>query len=177
VGAAEPRFGTHPIAWAAPAGEEAGFLFDASCCQVAANKITLARRLHVKLAEHWVADEAGRPIDHEIDPPESAVERMLPAGGTREQGSHKGYGLACMVDIMSNCLSGMGPGFLTGGGGSIFTATDITAFTDLETYTKWIDAFLRGLRQTPAAPDAARVLYPGLRGGELTKQRSELGIP
>jgi LDH2 family malate/lactate/ureidoglycolate dehydrogenase len=66
---------------------------------------------------------------------------------------------------------------LTGGGGSIFTATDITAFTDLETYTKWIDAFLRGLRQTPAAPDAARVLYPGLRGGELTKQRSELGIP
>jgi LDH2 family malate/lactate/ureidoglycolate dehydrogenase len=63
-----------------------------------------------------------------------ATQRMLPIGGVREQGSHKGYGLACMIDLMANMLSGAGPGFLTGGGGSVFTATDIEAFTDLETY-------------------------------------------
>ena len=47
-------FGTHPIAWAAPSGDEENFLFDVSCCQVAANKVTLARRLKVKLAANWV---------------------------------------------------------------------------------------------------------------------------
>ena len=51
---AEPMFGTHPIAWAAPSGDEENFLFDVSCCQVAANKVTLARRLKVKLAANWV---------------------------------------------------------------------------------------------------------------------------
>ena len=78
---AEPRFGTHPIAWAAPAGDEDGFLFDVSCCQVAANKVTLARRLQVKLAKNWVTDDDGAPIDHEHDPLPNATQRMLPFGG------------------------------------------------------------------------------------------------
>ena len=64
-----------------------------------------------------------------------ASKRLLPFGGTREQGSHKSYGLACMIDIMSNCLTGVGPGFVTGGGGSVFTAHNIEAFTDRETTT------------------------------------------
>ena len=159
---AEPRFGTHPIAWAAPAGDEDGFLFDVSCCQVAANKVTLARRLQVKLAKNWVTDDDGAPIDHEHDPLPNATQRMLPFGGEREQGSHKGYGLACMIDIMANALAGVGPGFVTGGGGTVFTATNIEAFTDMDTYHAHADAFFEGLRTTPPAPGEERVLYPGM---------------
>ena len=159
---AEPRFGTHPIAWAAPAGDEDGFLFDVSCCQVAANKVTLARRLQVKLAKNWVTDDDGAPIDHEHDPLPNATQRMLPFGGEREQGSHKGYGLACMIDIMANALAGVGPGFATGGGGTVFTATNIEAFTDMDTYHAHADAFFEGLRTTPPTPGEERVLYPGM---------------
>ena len=36
---AEPRFGTQPIAWAAPAEKEAYFMFDAAMTQIAGNKI------------------------------------------------------------------------------------------------------------------------------------------
>src|SRR3546814_11560367 len=32
--------------------------------------------------------------------------RMTPVGGTRERGSHKGYGLAMMVEILGSVLSG-----------------------------------------------------------------------
>ena len=32
--------------------------------------------------------------------------RMLPLGGTRELGSHKGYGLAVAVDILTAVLAG-----------------------------------------------------------------------
>lgn len=82
-----------------------------------------------------------------------------------------------MIDIMSNCLTGVGPGFVTGGGGSVFTAHDIEAFTEMETYTEWADQFFEGLRTTPPAPGHERVLYPGLLGAELTKQRTEEGVP
>ena len=43
---------------------------------------------------------------------------------------HKGYGLACVIDIMCNTLSGIGAGFLTGGGGLLFQAYDIESFCD-----------------------------------------------
>ena len=37
--------------------------------------------------------------------------------------------------------------------------------------------FLQGLRTTPPAPGEERVLYPGLVGGELRRQRLAEGIP
>ena len=38
---AEPRFGTHPMAWAAPGGKnEADFLFDVATTQVISNSFT-----------------------------------------------------------------------------------------------------------------------------------------
>ena len=43
-----------------------------------------------------------------------------------------GYGLACVIDIMCNTLSGTGAGFLTGGGGLLFQAYDISSFCDIE---------------------------------------------
>ena len=75
------------------------------------------------------------PVAQEVDAPLDASKRLLPFGGTRDQGSHKAYGLMCMIDIMSNCLSGVGPGCVTGGGGSVFTAHNIEAFTDMVRYT------------------------------------------
>ena len=39
-----------------------------------------------------------------------------PLGNTREQGAHKGYGLAMMVDILCGVLSGGGYSSFIGGG-------------------------------------------------------------
>jgi len=60
---AEPRFGTHPIAWAAPSGKEAPFLFDVATSQVAGNKLRLAARLGVKLAPNWVTTMEGQVVE------------------------------------------------------------------------------------------------------------------
>ena len=44
---AEPRFGTHPMAWAAPGGKkEANFLFDVATSQVLIPEIILCRLLN-----------------------------------------------------------------------------------------------------------------------------------
>ena len=129
---AEPRFGTHPMSWAAPGGpNEADFLFDVATSQVAANKLRLAARLGVPIAENWITDENGKVIETEVDKiPDKFY--MTPMGGTRENSSHKGYGLACVIDILCNTLSGIGAGFLTGGGGLLFQAYDIASFCDIK---------------------------------------------
>jgi LDH2 family malate/lactate/ureidoglycolate dehydrogenase len=173
--AAEPRIGTHPTAWAAPSGTEHPFLFDVATTQIAANKIALAKRVGAQLEPGWITDEHGEPIMERVDVPDKFYQ--TPFGGTRENGSHKGYGLASMVDIWTNSLTGIGAGFLTGGGGQWFAAYDIEAWIGLDEFKKNIDAFLGGLRTTPPAKGHDRVLYPGLSEGEEFEKRSSEGIP
>lgn len=172
---AEPRFGTHPIAWAAPARNQPPFLFDIATTQVAGNKIQLAKRVGAPLEPAWITDLEGEPILESVDAPEKYFQ--LPFGGTRENASHKGYGMMAMIDIMTNTMTGVGAGFLTGGGGQMFVATDIQAFIDLDEYFDWMDKFLDGLKNTKPAKGHERVLYPGLSEWEETQERSKNGIP
>lgn len=172
---AEPRFGTHPIAWAAPARNQPPFLFDIATTQVAGNKIQLARRVEADLEPAWIAGTDGEPILERVPVPEAYYQ--LPFGGTRENSSHKGYGMMSMIDIMCNTMTGVGAGFLTGGGGQLFVATDIQAFIDLDEYFDWMDQFLDGLKNTKPAKGHDRVLYPGLSEWEETEERSKNGIP
>ena len=109
---AEPRLGTNPIAIAAPARHEAPFVFDAATSAVAGNKVGIARRLGVRLEPGWLADAEGNPIMEEADPPDNYT--LLTLGSTRELGSHKGYGLSCMVDILAGVLTGFGYGAVPG---------------------------------------------------------------
>ena len=109
---AEPRFGTNPIAWAAPADKEAYFMFDAATTQIAGNKIKLLERLKVPVASNWLANGDGTPImkekslDSEDFHEDGRLKElyMLPFGGDRENGSHKGYAFAAIVDIMLSLI-------------------------------------------------------------------------
>ena len=149
---AEPRFGTHPIAWAAPARNQPPFLFDIATTQVAGNKLMLAKRVGAELEPGWITDADGEPIMERVATPEKYM--MLPFGGTRENGSHKGYGLASVVDIITNTMSGIGAGFISGGGGQFFCAYQIEAFVDMDDFLDLMDQFLEGLRNTrPAKED------------------------
>jgi L-2-hydroxycarboxylate dehydrogenase (NAD+) len=174
--AANPMVGVNPIGFAAPAREEAPFIFDASSSSVAMNKIFLARRLGVNIPGSWLADADGTPVLEEGPPPEDF--RMLPVGGTREIGSHKAYSLAVMADILCGVLSGGGPGF-AGRPGIChhFIAYRIDAFTDLEVFKDDMDFFMKSLRECTPAPGHDRVLYAGLPEYEAYQDRSVNGIP
>ena len=53
--------------------------------------------------------------------------------------------MACVIDILCNTMSGIGAGFLTGGGGLLFQAYDIASFCEIEVsyylieYKYWIE--------------------------------------
>jgi len=177
--AAKPMLGTNPIAIAAPARNEAPMLFDAATSAIAGNKIRLAIRVASPLLPGWVTDKDGVPIMEEKPVFDRDEFYQAPLGGTREQGSHKGYGLALMAEVLSTVLAGALPTMLVPGSGSKnhFAAYSIEAFTDLEQFKTTMDEMLRTLRTAQPAPGQERVLYPGLSEAEETEHRRAHGIP
>lgn len=174
----EPRLGTNPIAWSAPARSRAPFLFDVASTQVANNKIGLARRIGIELEPNWITDMQGTPYDQPVAPPDEYS--LLPFGGTRENGSHKGYGFGLVCAIMCQTLSGTGlagTGSEYAGGYHFFAAFQIEAFCDQDEFLDNMDVVLQRLEDTPPAPGHDRVIYPGLTEGEETERRLKEGIP
>ena len=178
--AAEARYGTNPIAMAAPGRNEAPFLFDAATSTIAGNKVLLAARIGADLLPNWIADLNGVPNAESTPvPPEFDDYYLLPLGGTREHGSHKGYGFGMMVEIMGALLSGGTPHMLdsTAWSQHYFSAYNIESFTDVGEFKDKMDQTLHKLRTTKPAPGHERVLYPGLSEHEEEIERRANGIP
>jgi LDH2 family malate/lactate/ureidoglycolate dehydrogenase len=173
-----PRYGTNPIAFAAPARSRPFMLFDAAMSTVASNKIGLARRVGADMEPGWIAEPDGTPIMDERPAPTGNFS-LLPLGGTREQGSHKGYGLGLLVEVMTTLLSGAIPRMIERDTKPrhCFIAYNIEAFTDLDQFKDTMDRTLQTLVETPTAPGHERVLYPGLPEYETELHRRATGIP
>ena len=178
---AEPLLGTNPIAVAAPTNNKPTFLFDAATCSVAGNKVRLAQRSGKKLMPGWVSDENGAPIMEEYKVEGHVdIPPLLPLGGTREIGSHKGYGLSLVNEIMCSLMSGGIPSMLEGHEATnkhLFAAYDISAFTDLNEFKKNMDDMLSKLMDSKPAPGFNEVLYPGLPEFKDENDRLLNGIP
>jgi LDH2 family malate/lactate/ureidoglycolate dehydrogenase len=173
---AEALIGLNPIAVAIPARNEAPFIFDASMSSVAGNKVRLAQRLGRNILPGWVSGPDGDPIMEEEPLPEGFL--MLPLGGTREIGSHKGFGLGVMVEVLTSVLAGGGAGpDRRGGAAHHMIAYKIDAFTDLEQFKDDMDAYLKRIREAKTAPGHDRVYYAGLPEHEEEGERMERGIP
>jgi len=173
----EARFGTNPIAIAAPAGNGRYWAFDMATSTVPHNRTTLAARLGRMMPAGWMIDKEGNAV---TDPGTSRDDRLLlPLGSTPEGSSHKGYGLAVWVDIMCGILSGHGFGMqLTRGQvGHFFAAIDIAAFIPVERFTAMMDQMLDDLRSTPPLPGEDRVWYAGEEEQETLADRRANGIP
>ena len=180
---AEPRIGTNPIAVAAPARNEPMFLFDAAMTAIAGNKVGLAVRLNQPMQAGWVAHPDGTPdMEGGQEVREFAAQTLrmqLPVGGTRELGSHKGYGLSAVVEILSGHLS-FAPGFADlqlRRRGHFVAAYSIDAFGPVDEFKDSMDGMLKLLRETKPMPGHDRVLYAGMPEEETEAERLEQGIP
>jgi LDH2 family malate/lactate/ureidoglycolate dehydrogenase len=186
-----PTFGrkamlaTNPLSVAVPGGSEPPFVLDMATSTVAIGKLTIASRWKQPIPEGWALDEEGRPTR---DPDVALKARGLtPLGGTRDLGSHKGYGLGALVDILSGVLPGAVYADLflrtdmrerrQTNVGHFFGAIDIARFRPPDEFRAAMDDFVRALKATPPAEGEARVLVAGEPETECEKRRLLEGIP
>ena len=173
---AEPLLGLNPIGIAAPSDKEAPFVFDASMSSIAGNKVRLLQRVGGKVLPGWIAGLDGAPIMEEAEVPDRFL--MLPLGGTREIGSHKGFGLSMLVEVLCGALTGTGAGpHRRYASAHYFMAYNVAAFTELETFKVDMDAYLRSILDCKPARGETRVVYPGIPEHEAEIDRKANGIP
>lgn len=183
---AEPVLGTNPIAFSAPAGSNPPVLLDIATSVVAANKVKVYALNGKDIPPGWVADGVGNPVTDGAEALRYLMERpeggLNPIGGTREMGSHKGYGLALMVQILGATLSGgaFAPSRKPGEPdnlGHFFLALDPAAFRPLADFRADLDAVVDTLRNTRRADPHQPVLVAGDPERQARAERVAAGIP
>jgi LDH2 family malate/lactate/ureidoglycolate dehydrogenase len=184
--AKEPRFSTNPIAVAAPGLKNEHFSLDMATSTVAVGKLNIARRAGKEIPIGWASDETGRPTADPVAALNAVPKRLSPIGGSRELGSHKGYGLGLVVEILCSVLSGSYTGatdVVTGQTGKTLNighfclAINPKAFREEGEFEMHMDALMDWMRETPPLDPAQPVLVPGDPEHEARKIRMEEGIP
>jgi L-2-hydroxycarboxylate dehydrogenase (NAD+) len=173
----EPRFGTNPICFAAPAQSELPFVIDMATTTAAAGKLELAARRGASIPLGWALDEKAEPTS---DPTiAQKARRLLPLGGTREGGSHKGYGLAILVEILCGVLTGTVTALNQNQDlrGHFFAAMKIDAFRPVSEFKNDMDRLIKELKSTRPIKDQERVYVAGEIEFDTAKRRAKEGIP
>ena len=186
----DKMLGTNPICVAAPAGKEPAFVADLATTTAANGKLEILQRKQADTPDGWVQDKDGNPSNDANILKKGGA--LLPLGGDREHGSHKGYALGAIVDIFSGLLSGANyapwvppfpayvpmPAQQPGKGiGHFLGAMRIDAFRPAEDFKKDMDHWIQGFRSCKTIPGEEKVLVPGDPEREFEAERSTNGIP
>jgi LDH2 family malate/lactate/ureidoglycolate dehydrogenase len=185
----ERMLGTNPIAVAIPAKEQPAFVADFATTTAANGKLEILQRKAEDAPYGWIQDKEGNPSKnpHEL----KSGGALLPLGGDREHGSHKGYCLGAIVDIFSAVLSGanygpwappfvsflpLAPDPVGEGLGHFFGAMRVDAFRPADEFKSNMDTWISRFRAAKPVP-GEKVLIPGDPEREMHHHRLENGIP
>ena len=186
----ERMLGTNPIAVAIPAGGEQPFVADFATTTAANGKLEILQRKNLDAPGGWVQTRDGGPSNNAGEVKNGGA--LLPLGGDKEHGSHKGYMLGSIVDIFSAILSGANygpwvppfpayiamPENLPGEGiGHFFGAMRIDAFRPAADFKLHMDKWIQRFRSAKTVKGQASVIIPGDPEREMEMERMKNGIP
>ncbi|MDB5199882.1 MAG: Ldh family oxidoreductase [Chitinophagaceae bacterium] len=186
----ERMLGTNPIAVAIPAGNEPPFVADFATTTAANGKLEILQRKNAAMPVGWAQTKDGEPSTDPHALKDGGA--LLPLGGDREHGSHKGYALGAIVDIFSAVLSGANygpwvppfpayvaiPENMPGEGiGHFFGAMRIDAFRPATEFKTHMDKWIQRFRSAKTTKGEKRVYIPGDMEREWEEERMKEGIP
>ncbi|MFC7395562.1 Ldh family oxidoreductase [Scopulibacillus cellulosilyticus] len=171
-------FGTNPIAFGFPTGNDKPIIIDLSTSVAARGKIILAAKQGESIPDGWAINEEGNMTN---DPNEALQGAVLPLGGA------KGSALALAVEILTGILTGasFGPHInniyqeqsnAPANVGHFFILFDIEKFMPLEQFTQTINLLLHEMKDIPKVPGVEEIRYPGERRKRELDKRSSEGI-
>ncbi len=186
----EKMLGTNPICVAIPAGEEPPFVADLATTTAANGKLEILQRKELDTPDGWVQTKDGEHTNDANILKQGGA--LLPLGGDREHGSHKGYALGSVVDIFSAILSGANygpwvppfPAYVPmpenqpgKGIGHFFGAMRIDAFRTAADFKYHMDHWIQRFRTATPIAGHEKVLIPGDPEREMETIRMKDGIP
>ena len=186
----ERLLGTNPIAVAVPAGDEPPFVADMATTTAANGKLEILQRKNESAPLGWLQDKEGQPTQAAQGIVEGGA--LLPLGGDREHGSHKGFILGSIVDILSAVLSGANygpwvPPFVSfldpdpnpvgEGIGHFFGALRIDAFRPAFEFKTHMDIWIKRFRNAETINETNKVIIPGDPERQMEQLRRKEGIP
>lgn len=151
--------GTNPMCVYVPSATHGPMFLDIATSTVAQGKLIDYRLKHQELGVGWAVDINGVPT---TDPDKACF--MTPFG------AHKGYGIACMIEVMSALLAGGAFGHdlhdmyaeldKPNNISFCFIAIKIDRFRPVDEFKKDVDRFIDYLHSIPPA-EGQRVYFPG----------------
>jgi L-2-hydroxycarboxylate dehydrogenase (NAD+) len=188
--AAERLLGTNPIAVAIPAGNQPPFVADFATTTAANGKLEMLQRKNQEAPTGWVQTKEGLASTNASEVKNGGA--LLPLGGDKDHGSHKGYMLGSIVDIFSAILSGANygpwvppfpayvpmPVDMPGEGiGHFFGAMRIDAFRTADEFKQNMDKWIERFSTAQTIDGAKKVIIPGEPEREIETERMQNGIP
>jgi L-2-hydroxycarboxylate dehydrogenase (NAD+) len=187
----EKMLGTNPIAVAIPAQKYPPFVADFATTAAAYGKLQILQRKNEPAPMGWAQDAEGNITTNPHAPKEGGA--LLPLGSDYDHGSHKGYCLGAIVDIMCGVLSGANfgpwvPPFATAGDtherqppvgegtGHFLGAMRIDGFRPADEFKQMMDVWMEAFQNAEAVP-GKKVLIPGQPERENHEYRIVHGIP
>ncbi len=185
----ERLLGTNPIAVAVPAKNQPPFVADFATTTAANGKLEILQRKSLEAPAGWIQDKTGEISTNPHELKDGGA--LLPLGGDRDHGSHKGYCLGSIVDIFSAVLSGANYGpwvppfvaFLSPpanpvgeGIGHFLGAMRVDAFRPAEDFKNHMDNWITTFRNAKSI-EGEKVIIPGDPEREMQIDRLVTGIP
>lgn len=186
----ERLLGTNPICYAFPAGSYPPVVVDMATSAAANGKLEIAERAGKRIPDGWVLDVEGQPTTDA-----TAVKKggaLLPLGSDRDHGSHKGFGLSAIVDILSGVLSGANygpwvPPFVAylqpvadqpgQGIGHFVGAMRVDGFRPVADFKANMDQWITRFKHAKRVDERQSVIIPGEPEYAATLERQKNGIP
>ena len=186
----ERMLGTNPMCYAFPAGKYPPVVVDMATSAAANGKLEIAQRSGKQVPEGWIQDKTG---NYTTDPHAlKSGGSLLPLGSDREHGSHKGFGLSAVVDILSGVLSGANygpwvPPFVSflepptdpvgAGIGHFVGAMRVDGFRPVNEFKDNIDNWIARFKSASTIDPDQKVIIPGEPELEAEIYRKQNGIP
>lgn len=186
----ERMLGTNPIAVAVPTNVQPPFVADFATTTAANGKLEILQRKNEEAPSGWIQDKEGRSSTDPHKLKEGGA--LLPLGGDREHGSHKGFCLGSIVDIFSGVFSGANfgpwvPPFVSflpmpedpvgDGIGHFMGAMRIDGFRPADEFKQNMDAWIERFRNAQSTKGMPNVVIPGDPERLFQIERLENGIP
>jgi L-2-hydroxycarboxylate dehydrogenase (NAD+) len=166
------------------------FVADFATTTAANGKLEILQRKNMEAPMGWIQKKNGDPSTNAHELKDGGA--LLPLGGDRDHGSHKGFCLGAWVDIFSAVLSGANYGpwvppfvsFLAPpadpvgeGIGHFFGAMRVDAFRPTNEFKDHMDNWITRFRSAKTVEGQHAVIIPGDPEREMEAIREKEGIP